>query len=134
MKRWTLSLALALCGCGGSDTPATNNLVGTWTGSLSNWSVTLVVDQAVASGGTTALLGSLSTNNTACFNSAPMSALLTNASIDIAATGAGSASRSIIRIDGQLSDKTITGYIEITDLGDDAQCTVARTPITITRQ
>jgi hypothetical protein len=140
MKNWILCIALSVCGCGGSsngnnDTPAPSSAKGTWKGNFSTWSVTMVVDQVIESGSTAALMGTLSTNNSNCFNSGSLSFSLTNSSVAIASTGAGSASSTIIQIDGELSGGTITGYIETTALSDEGdQCTVARTPITLTRQ
>jgi hypothetical protein len=130
MKKWLLGLALAVCGCGGSD----DDVVGTWKGDFSGWSVTAEVQQAVESAGTIYLSGTLNTNKSACFNNGVLSGtLVNNSSLSFSSVASGSASSStVIQINGELSGETLTGYIEVTSAT--AECNVARTAITLTLQ
>ena len=133
MNRWLLCAALAVCGCGGSANDS-DSMVGTWKGSASGLTVTMVVDQTLVSGGVTGLVGTLNTNNPACFTNASMSALLSNnVSLTVSASGAGSTSKTVLQFDGERSGDTVTGYVELTGLDSDA-CSMERMPLTLTHQ
>ncbi|ATB30751.1 hypothetical protein [Melittangium boletus] len=130
MKNWSLclGLALALCGCGG------DGVSGTWKGDLSGWAITAEVTQTTESAGTLYLSGTLSTNKPACFNNGTLSGtFVNNSSLSFISSASGSASSTtILKIDGEVSGETLTGYFESTSLS--SECNVERTAIKLTRQ
>ncbi|HYO53007.1 hypothetical protein [Archangium sp.] len=136
MKKWIACMALAMCGCG------YDNFVGTWRGSVSGWDVTVRVDRQSDSAYSyshsyAAVSGQISTDNSLCFTSAPMSGALYNnkdkTDVDIMSTGSGSngAANTSIRIEGDFIGNTFLGFF--TADSNYSGCKTARIPITLKR-
>ncbi|MET0403121.1 MAG: hypothetical protein ABW123_11995 [Cystobacter sp.] len=126
MKKMSLGLALVLCGCGG------NSLDGKWKGTVSGWEMTLEAQEVAESSGTTAFTGTASTNKPACFNNGALTGTLVKTSASLIATGSGSASSTtFLKVDGEVSGGTLTGFVEV--IGD-GECSVPRSAVTFTKQ
>lgn len=129
MKKWIVYMALAVCGCGA------NNIVGTWTGSVPGWNVTVNVDTQEESGTTGDVLGVISTDNAACFTNGLMTGSIAKTTVNLASSGSGStSSATIITIQGEFDGDKITGYFTAVSADSGSGCSQDRIPMTLTRQ
>jgi hypothetical protein len=129
MSRWFGSIAmLVACRDGGDD----GKLIGTWTGSAAGFAVTADVQAEYPNAGTFSLQGVMSTDRPACFTNAMLAGTLSATSVDLLASGSGTASgTTIVRIRGELAGDTITAQLDVTTAL--AACSATAVPIVLTR-
>jgi hypothetical protein len=128
-KTFALVLLVACSDGGGGDD---GKLVGTWTGTAAGYTVTADVEAEYTNAGTTSVQGVMSTNRPTCFTNALLAGTLSLTSVDLVASGSGTASgTTIVRIRGELAGDTITAQLDVTTTT--AECSVATTAVVLMR-
>jgi hypothetical protein len=125
----TFALAMLVACDDGGDA---SKLVGTWTGTAAGYAVTADVQAEYPNAGTFSLQGVMSTDRPACFTNAMLAGTLAATSVDLLASGNGTASgTTIVRIRGELAGDTITAQLDVTTAL--AECSVTAAPVVLMR-
>lgn len=132
-------LAFSVSGCGGESADPDAPFAGRWSGTvvsaLQGLDLQVTANMRSVVGAKDIYMGDISTDVPRCFTSALVSALVSNNSIMLAASGSGSATQSCsIFITGVAADGKVTGLFRMSsDLSDD--CNVEPpVPFTFVRQ
>jgi hypothetical protein len=130
MKNWVFAAALVAVASGcGSD--GVDGLLGKWAGSAAGMTVNLDVVTHYDGGGYYG--GTLSTSNGNCLTAGMLVGRMTDATVELSASGSGAQSQtSIMRITGELTDGQIVGLVSMS--GElEAACDLAKTTIVLRR-